>query len=50
MRSIMNIMVHSYGGCALVGSQDASTDKHDGNHILEFLEKAIEEVGPKNVI
>ncbi|XP_020241521.1 uncharacterized protein LOC109819937 isoform X2 [Asparagus officinalis] len=50
MRSIMNIVVHSDGGTAFLGSCDASGDKHDANYICNYVEKAIEELGAQNVV
>jgi len=49
-RSIMNIVVHCLAGTAFLLSQDASSDKHDGNYIYKFVEKGINYVGVDNVV
>ena len=49
-RSLMNIVAHCPAGTAFLLSQDASSDKHDGNYIYKFLEKGINYVGVDNVV
>lgn len=49
-RSIMNIVAHCPAGMAFLHSQDASAEKHDGNYIYHFVDDAIKEIGPDNVV
>ena len=49
-RSIMNIVAHCPAGMAYLHSQDASAEKHDGNYIYQFVDNAIKEIGPENVV
>jgi len=49
-RSLMNIVAHCPAGTTFLHSDDASAEKHDANYIFQFVDKAIRDVGPENVI
>lgn len=49
-RSIVNIVAHRPVGVAFLYSKDASTEKHDGNYIYQFIVDAIKSVRPDNVV
>ena len=46
----MNIVAHCPAGTAFLHSEDASAKKHNANYIFQFVDKAIRDVGPENVV
>lgn len=49
-RSIMNLCVNCKLGTTFLSSIESSAEAHTGKYIFDYVDKWIEEVGPKNVI
>ncbi|KAK9047863.1 hypothetical protein SSX86_033175 [Deinandra increscens subsp. villosa] len=49
-RSIMNLCVNSPLGTVFLSSKESSDDAHTSEHIHEYVEGCIKEVGPENVV
>ncbi|KAJ0818189.1 putative HAT dimerization domain, ribonuclease H-like superfamily [Helianthus annuus] len=49
-RSIMNFCVNSKSGTIFLSSKESSDESHTSEHIYEYVEACIKEVGPENVV
>ncbi|GKB42075.1 uncharacterized protein Tco_0887017 [Tanacetum coccineum] len=49
-RSIMNLCVNSKLGTVFLSSKECSNEAHTSQHIFEYVDSCIEEVGPENVV
>lgn len=49
-RSIMNLCVNSRVGTSFLSSKEDSAESHTAEHIFEYVDKCIEEVGPEKVV
>ncbi|KAG5521552.1 hypothetical protein RHGRI_033950 [Rhododendron griersonianum] len=49
-RSIMNLCVNCKEGTTFLYSKETSDESHTGEYIFNYVDKCIEEVGPKNVV
>ncbi|KAI8542832.1 hypothetical protein RHMOL_Rhmol08G0170100 [Rhododendron molle] len=49
-RSIMNLCVNCKEGTTFLSSKETSDESHTGEYIFNYVDKCIEEVGPKNVV
>ncbi|GJZ75180.1 ribonuclease H-like domain-containing protein [Tanacetum coccineum] len=49
-RSIMNLCVNSKLGTVFIGAKDFSDKAHTSDHIFEYVDKCIEDVGVENVV
>ncbi|XP_076960197.1 uncharacterized protein LOC143636506 [Bidens hawaiensis] len=50
IRSIMNLCVNSKLGTIFLSSTESSDEAHMSEHIYEYVEACIKEVGPENVV
>ncbi|CAH1443070.1 unnamed protein product [Lactuca virosa] len=49
-RGIMNLCVNSKTGTVFLSSKESSDEAHTSEHIHEYVESCIKEVGPENVV
>ncbi|XP_076960247.1 uncharacterized protein LOC143636567 [Bidens hawaiensis] len=49
-RNIMNLCVNSKLGIGFLSSKESSDEAHTSEHIYEYVEACIKEVGPENVV
>ncbi|KAF7142982.1 hypothetical protein RHSIM_Rhsim05G0095700 [Rhododendron simsii] len=49
-RSITNLCVNCKEGTTFLSSKETSDESHTGEYIFNYVDKRIEEVGPKNVV
>ncbi|GJZ57004.1 ribonuclease H-like domain-containing protein [Tanacetum coccineum] len=49
-RSIMNLCVNSKLGTVFISAKDCSDKAHTSEHIFEYIDKCIEDVGAENVV
>ncbi|KAG5542347.1 hypothetical protein RHGRI_022029 [Rhododendron griersonianum] len=49
-RSIMNLCVNCKEWTTFLSSKETSDESHTGEYIFNYVDKCIEEVGPKNVV
>ncbi|CAH1451464.1 unnamed protein product [Lactuca virosa] len=49
-RSIMNLCVNSKMGTVFLSSKECSGEAHTSQHIYEYVESCIQQVGPENVV
>ncbi|CAH1449265.1 unnamed protein product [Lactuca virosa] len=49
-RSIMNLCVNSKMGTVFLSSKECSDEAHTSQHIYEYVESCIQEVGPEHVV
>jgi type III secretory pathway lipoprotein EscJ len=49
-RSIMNLCTNCADGTTFISSKETSAVSHTSEVIFEFVDKAIEDIGPENVV
>jgi len=49
-KSLMNIATHYPAEIAFLHLEDDSVQKHNANYIFQFVDKAIKNADPKNVV